>query len=283
MIPIYQFTILGSFVHKFSKMTTRVFSGLMMFFVFALTYATSGQTKTSPFESYDCRFYMADVEVPIDPIPQTTLDSLVFPIEIVADRIEPNVDPGEQWKNWRTVSNFSFGMDRGNMPMITELNSLHPYFRDKVYQLIQQCEKKGITLAIVEAYRTPAKQHEYKTMGKKYTRSGAGKSKHQYGMAIDVVPIVDSVAQWNDLALWRKIGTVGEKLGLRWGGRWRHPFDPGHFEWTGGLSTVDLGMGKSPIIPNVEFLYPCLQEDLEMLRKFWEEWSTEQSLTARQD
>jgi hypothetical protein len=49
--------------------------------------------------------------------------------------------------------------------------------------------------------------------------------------------------------LWKKVGAVGEQLGLRWGGRWRNPYDPGHFEWTGGLSSYHLSNGLLPYLP----------------------------------
>jgi hypothetical protein len=118
-------------------------------------------------------------------------------------------------------------------------------------------------------------------MGKKYTSSGAGRSKHQYGLAIDVVPVVKSVAVWDNAALWRKVGVIGEKLGLRWGGRWKKPYDPGHFEWTGGLSSSHLHAGHLPNLPAFAQNYPCLQEDLEILRKYWSEWETSQSALTR--
>lgn len=181
------------------------------------------------------------------------------------------------WKNWALVENNTFGKNRGDLKMITDVNALHPYFRDKVLDLIEKCKAKGIELAFVETYRTHAKQNEYKGMGKKYTRSGGGKSKHQYGLAVDVVPIVNGEAQWNNMALWRRIGVMGEKLGLRWGGRWRHPFDPGHFEWTGGLNTASLSAGYKPYIAKEKSLYPCLDEDMELLRKYWKEWETIQA------
>ncbi len=181
------------------------------------------------------------------------------------------------WKNWLLVENNTFGRNRGDMQMITDVNALHPYFRDRVLDLIENCKAKGIELAFVETYRTHAKQNEYKGMGKKYTRSGGGKSKHQYGLAVDVVPIVDGVAQWDNKALWTKVGVIGEKLGLRWGGRWRHPFDPGHFEWTGGLNTTALSAGLKPYIVKEKDLYPCLEEDLMLLRKYWKEWETTQA------
>jgi|GEM_PF-1753517 len=181
------------------------------------------------------------------------------------------------WKSWSLVSNNTFGKNRGEMQMIADVNALHPYFRDRVLDLIEKCRAKGIELAFVETFRTHAKQNEYKGMGKKYTRSGGGKSKHQYGLAVDVVPIVNGEAQWDNLVLWRKIGMIGEKLGLRWGGRWRHPFDPGHFEWTGGLNTTALSAGYKPFIVKENDLYPCLEEDLKLLRKYWKEWETVQA------
>jgi hypothetical protein len=188
----------------------------------------------------------------------------------------------EEWLRWKTVENYTFGKDRGSMAMITELNSLHPYFRDQIIELIRQCKSKGIELAVVEAYRTPSKQNEYRSMGKKYTRSSGGYSKHQYGLAIDIVPIVDSVAVWDNLALWKRIGITGEKLGLRWGGRWRHPYDPGHFEWTNGLSGYQLAQGLFPSAPNLEN-YPCLEEDLKRLTTNWKAWETEQSAIGRKE
>jgi hypothetical protein len=186
------------------------------------------------------------------------------------------LDTVDGWRSWATVENFTFGKNRGDMPMIADANALHPYFRDKVLQLIAACKKKGIEVAIVETYRTRAKQAEYKGMGKKYTSSGAGKSKHQYGLAIDIVPIVGDTAVWHNKVLWKKIGVIGERIGLRWGGRWRHPFDPGHFEWSGGLTGLELSAGTEPFIPLKNKQYPCLEEDLRILRKYWNEWEGKQ-------
>jgi hypothetical protein len=185
------------------------------------------------------------------------------------------------WKTWKTVENHTFGKNRGDLTMIVDPNSLHPYFRDKVLQLVARCKAKGIELAFVEAYRTHAKQAEYKGMGKKFTSSGAGRSKHQYGLAVDIVPIVGDSAVWHNKVLWRKIGVIGEQLGLRWGGRWRHPYDPGHFEWSGGLDGTALAAGIEPYIPKKNILYPCLKEDLDLLKKFWTAWEVHQSSIVR--
>lgn len=194
--------------------------------------------------------------------------SSVFAVPV---KSEPPPDTIEPWMKWQTVGNYTFGKNRGDLPMICDLSALHPYFRDKVMELIAICKSKGIELAVVETYRTVAKQNEYKKLGKIYTRSVGGRSKHQYGLAVDVVPVLDSVPSWHNEVVWRKIGLVGEKLGLRWGGRWRHPYDPGHFEWSGGVTGAAMEQGKSPRVPHPED-YPCLSEDLESLQFFWNKW-----------
>jgi hypothetical protein len=191
-------------------------------------------------------------------------------------------DTVEAWKRWELVENFSFGKDRGNIPMIADLQSLHPYFRDKVMELIRICRSRGIELAIVETYRTATKQNEYRSMGRKYTRVRAGFSNHQYGLAVDIVPMVASVPQWHNIKLWKKIGPIGERLGLRWGGRWGRFFDPGHFEWTSGTNAYSLMQGKFPIVPKPT-LYPCITEDLKELQQHWRAWEAEQSsLTSKE-
>lgn len=190
-------------------------------------------------------------------------------------------DTTAAWLRWKTVSNYAFGKNRGNLLMIADVDALHPHFRELVKTLIAQCKAKGITLAVVESYRTRAKQNEYRAMGKKYTRSAGGSSKHQYGLAVDVVPMVDAVAVWDNLALWRKVGTTGEKLGLRWGGRWRHPFDPGHFEWTQGLSAHQLAQGVFPQL-NAKQDTTGIQHELQRLSAYWKAWEAEQATVARQ-
>lgn len=193
----------------------------------------------------------------------------------IVPEVETVPDTVDQWMQWKTVDNFTFGKNRGDIPMICDLSALHPYFRDKVIELIEVCHTKGIELAVVETYRTVAKQNEYKKLGKIYTRSVGGRSKHQYGLAVDVVPIIDSVASWHNEAVWKKVGLAGEKLGLRWGGRWRHPYDPGHFEWSGGVSAAAMEQGRTPRIPHPEN-YPCLSDDLVVLEKYWTKWEDEQ-------
>jgi hypothetical protein len=191
-----------------------------------------------------------------------------------------NHDADEAWKNWAVIENYTYGKDRGNLPMIADLDALHPYFKEKIIKLLSMCAQKGIDLAIVETFRTHSKQDEYRSMGKAYTRSSGGRSKHQYGLAIDVVPMVKGEPQWDNKNLWKKVGIIGEQLGLKWGGRWKSLYDPGHFEWTGGISANQLANGSFPPIPKPD-KYPCLNEDLERLTQAWKAWEIEQSTVSR--
>lgn len=71
------------------------------------------------------------------------------------------------------------------------------------------------------------------------TNAGPGQSLHNYGLAFDVVPMVNGDPNWDDkspagIARWEKLGSLGESLGLEWGGRWHHPDRP-HFQVSGGI------------------------------------------------
>lgn len=55
-------------------------------------------------------------------------------------------------------------------------------------------------------------------------------SKHLKGEAVDIVPTRAGVYWWNaPAAVWDRIGEIGERHGLTWGGRWKNSDCP-HFE-----------------------------------------------------
>ena len=59
------------------------------------------------------------------------------------------------------------------------------------------------------------------------TGAPAGQSAHNYGLAIDVAPIVNGQLDYN--INWGEVGGLGESFGFEWGGRWSNPDRP-HFE-----------------------------------------------------
>lgn len=54
-------------------------------------------------------------------------------------------------------------------------------------------------------------------------------SNHTRGLAADIYFIRNGkIVDFN--ADYTALGELAEGLGLTWGGRWKKPFDPGHFE-----------------------------------------------------
>lgn len=117
--------------------------------------------------------------------------------------------------------------------MSRRLDDLDARFRLVVFEFLARLTEAGIAVVIVDTLRTPEEHAENLRRRVSWTE----RSKHLDGLAIDVCPyqVYDASGpdklQWDvDSSLWPRIGEVGEKLGLRWGGRWKHA-DMGHFEW----------------------------------------------------
>ena len=117
--------------------------------------------------------------------------------------------------------------------MSRRLNDLSPRFRPLAFELIARCAEAGIAVMIVDTLRTGAEQERNVALGVSWTRN----SKHLTGDAIDVCPYETYLLhggdklQWNASdPVWRKVGEIGESIGLLWGGRWKVR-DLGHFEY----------------------------------------------------
>lgn len=125
------------------------------------------------------------------------------------------------------------------------INALYPRLIDKVYELIDLCEKNGITIGISECVRTVEEQDALYAKG----RTAAGSivtnakgsnysSMHQWGVAFDfyLKEDVDGDGMTTDDAfnnatgLFDKVGALGVSIGLEWGGNWKNPVDKCHFQ-----------------------------------------------------
>jgi peptidoglycan L-alanyl-D-glutamate endopeptidase CwlK len=123
------------------------------------------------------------------------------------------------------------------------LSDLHPLMRGYVLRFLEACHREGITLIItctLRSMQTQAKLYAQgrSAPGKIVTNALPGQSLHNYGLAIDCVPIVGKELIWDDYSkpanriLWAKIGKLGESAGLRWSGRWEGKLkEIGHFEY----------------------------------------------------
>jgi peptidoglycan L-alanyl-D-glutamate endopeptidase CwlK len=69
------------------------------------------------------------------------------------------------------------------------------------------------------------------------THAAPGLSNHNYGLAVDLVPLVNGRPNWQvALGVWQAIGDEGKRAGLSWGGDWSPIKDYPHFQLPVGLS-----------------------------------------------
>lgn len=115
---------------------------------------------------------------------------------------------------------------------LSRIAELHSVYQPYVINLINTTYKElKITWVITDGYRSPREQNALPSAN---TNAKALQSYHQYGLAIDIVSVrngeitylSDSKQSIEDS---KKIGPIGQKIGLVWGGVWRKKDWP-HFE-----------------------------------------------------
>ena len=89
-------------------------------------------------------------------------------------------------------------------------------------------------MALLEGYRSPARQDALAASGQNVTNARAFQSWHQYGLAGDCAFLRDGKLVISEKDPWamrgyQLYGQVTESLGLTWGGRWKM-MDFGHTE-----------------------------------------------------
>lgn len=129
--------------------------------------------------------------------------------------------------------------------------------KKRALNFIHACKEVGIDLLVTCTLRDAEAQDALYAQGRtepgrKVTNARGGSSCHQYGVALDVVPMRNGKPVWTtsgaDGVLWRRIGEIGESCGLEWAGRWATFPEFPHFQFTNGLSIADFKAGKA--IPN---------------------------------
>jgi peptidoglycan L-alanyl-D-glutamate endopeptidase CwlK len=112
---------------------------------------------------------------------------------------------------------------------------LHPDFSQRLLLIFKiMKDKHGYDMALLEGYRSPARQDALAQMGSAVTNARAFQSWHQYGLAADCAFWRDGKLVISEKDPWamrgyQLYGEVAESVGLTWGGRWTM-MDFGHTE-----------------------------------------------------
>jgi peptidoglycan LD-endopeptidase CwlK len=141
-----------------------------------------------------------------------------------------------------------------------DLADLHPRVRAMAVQLIEKAAAAGVPIKVTFTLRSMETQAKLYAQGrtvsgKIVTNARPGYSYHNFGLALDVVPVdLMNLPNWGDNkrdqkkadGLWQRLGVIGKGIGFRWGGDFKSIKDRPHFEWSGNLTLADLRAGKRP-------------------------------------
>lgn len=135
--------------------------------------------------------------------------------------------------------------------MSRRLEDLDPDVRTLAERLLVAASVQNIKLIITQTYRTIEEQDAIYAQGRSepgaiVTNAKGGWSWHNWRRAFDVAildfpgdPSPDDIYN----GPWAVIGSIGESLGLEWGGRWKHPDLP-HFQLTRGMNLTALNANR---------------------------------------
>ena len=121
--------------------------------------------------------------------------------------------------------------------VMDRIEDLAEEFKPLAQWLVEHCAAAGVPVRVTSGRRTIQQQNMIYAQGRTakgriVTNAKGGSSPHNFGMAVDVCPIVDGKLDWNaPRSVWNKIGAIGKSLGLTWGGDFKSITDLPHFEY----------------------------------------------------
>jgi peptidoglycan L-alanyl-D-glutamate endopeptidase CwlK len=157
---------------------------------------------------------------------------------------------------------------------LKRIDLLHPKLRAEVHTLYaEMCDAlRGRAIPrFAYTLRTIKEQNELYQIGrtktgKIVTNAKGGQSFHNYGLAFDIVLIIDGKeASWDTLkdfdgdgvSDWMECVAIAKKYGFEWGGEWKFKDKP-HFQKTFGKSVAELLVAEKIIVDNIQ--YPKIDE-----------------------
>ena len=154
---------------------------------------------------------------------------------------------------WRTALKIILGWhDDFKMKTYKHSDGLHPQVHSKLMLVLEECEKNNLHVRVYSGYRSYEEQQGLYNKGRTkpgdiVTNAKPGHSWHNFGLAFDLV-FIDEHGNWSwsEKHDWDKIGEIGEKHGLFWGGNWVNLVDRPHFH-----AKINISLAKCRELHNL--------------------------------
>lgn len=159
---------------------------------------------------------------------------------------------------------------------LERINEAHPKIRQTLLEQYKEANNllgKNVRLRFAYVYRSNALQDKLFKQVPKVTNAKGGQSIHNYGLAFDIVLLIDKdnngtfeSASWDTLkdfdgdkvADWMEIVKYFKSKGWTWGGDWKSFKDAPHFEFNFGFDwrTLKARVNKGLIITDNGITFP---------------------------
>ena len=118
------------------------------------------------------------------------------------------------------------------------INKLKPYMKDALVKMDKKAKELGYTMVVVDGFRSHAVQAAAKKRKPKLC-APAGKSAHEYGVAVDVA-LFKNGKQVDIYKHVPEFGYYAQSLGLEWGAAWKSKYEPWHFNFKDWKELADV-------------------------------------------
>lgn len=144
---------------------------------------------------------------------------------------------------------------------LERIKTAHPKVRTELEAQYIECNEllpTNCTLRFAFVYRSPQEQDALFNKRPKVTNARGWQSIHNYGLAFDIVLIVDGKAVWTVNQEWKQVADYFKSQGWEWGGDWKSFKDAPHFQKAFGLTwqqmKARIDSGKFTIENNIKYI-----------------------------
>lgn len=123
--------------------------------------------------------------------------------------------------------------------MSRSLDDLDQRMRPLADAFLSSCKAAGYEILVTSTLRTLDEQAKLYAIGrtvpgKRVTNAKPGSSAHNYGLAMDIAPMIHGKPYWNFTRvdpIWSQVGKLGQAAGLEWFGAPNSPYlEAAHFQ-----------------------------------------------------